>query len=124
VDVFLSGAQGPPSLTPLRIYWDVVKSPWNTQLAASFAEYFVQKRAQWTGDREELAAYFIQRIETMRKILLTGLARDGETDEEVLTCMTVRKQRIIKQSRIRGRQSRVGSLVFLVYMSWHIYDDL
>ena len=85
-------------------------------------EYFIQKRLQLAGDQDEPCAYFIQWIETMRKILLTSLAGDGETEEEVLMCMTQRKKHLIKQKRIRGRQSRVGSLLFVV--SRHTYDGL
>lgn len=107
VDSFLTGMSA-PSLEPFLVYWDQVTNPWNAQLAATFADNFTQKRPLANEDRDDVAAYFIQRVETLRKILLSSIPRDGESEEAVWTRLSSKRQHTLKITRVRGRQSRVS----------------
>lgn len=106
VEAFLTGQRGAPHLDPLPVYWNKLSSPWNTQLAASFATHYIQMKP--TADRTQILDYFAQRLETLRKCLIRSSAKEGETEDALINRHASKRLRDLKQNRTQSRKKRVS----------------
>lgn len=121
VELFLNGTTEAPPLEPLRPYWDVLRSPWNYHLATLFAEHFVTHYPQVsvspdaTQALNEVADYFMQRLETLKKIVKRNLpAHAEESAEEIAARVAAQAQASRDVKRRRARQERVSHVLILI----------
>lgn len=115
VELYMDGTKDAPPLEPLRPYWDVLQSSWNHHLAKLFAEHFVAHYPEVIAPQgvpevlKEVADYFIQRLETLRKIVQKNLPQHpNESAEAIATRVAAQAQASRATKRRRARQERVS----------------
>jgi hypothetical protein len=111
---FRDGAGDPPSLKPLRPFWDVIPSTWNHHLAHAFAIDFMEAYGEdLITTQKEVAEFFLQRLETLRKQIHKLIPiQEGESAEEITA--RVAQQEDIRRAIVR-RRGRVERVSFLFY---------
>lgn len=77
-------------------------------MADVFAADFKQDFPQISEDHEDISNYFLQRLQTLKKVLDRGLPRDEETTEEHAQRFEERQQRVLAEGRRRARRDRVS----------------
>ena len=114
VEEYLTGAGGPPPLKPLRPYWDKIRHPWNAHLAACFADHIGQIKPEFLENLTEISDYFIQRLDSLRKIIASHTPQnEEESAEDISDRVSALQQETLRRKRVRGRQSTVSRFTFL-----------
>jgi hypothetical protein len=108
VDRFMTSEIDHFGLKPFKPFWDVVNHPWNDALADIFTKHLIQKKPHLSEQCDDARAHFMQRLETLRKILIPNIQLyDGETQEEISLRIKKQKLEALRQKRIRARQETV-----------------
>lgn len=107
---YISGDADAPPLEPLRPYWDYIPHPWNIHLATSFATHLVQKHPELSAAVEDVKEHFLQRLETLGKIINQHLGRDGETPDDIASRLSQQRQENLGRKRVKTRQGSVSQL--------------
>lgn len=125
VTAFLDGTTGPPPLQPLRPYWDMIQSPWNHHLANEFATVFMNNYSQdIVTTHDEVAEYFIQRLDTLRKHISKRVPRwEGETAAEIEERVMAEGKVTRENTRRRGRLERVSSSFHSLYRRFNLVQS-
>ncbi|PPQ80613.1 hypothetical protein CVT26_004183 [Gymnopilus dilepis] len=100
---YAEGVGAAPVLEPLRICWDDPEAEWNLELADRFQEFLVAKYPAFEGREEEIRDYFIQRIQTLQKIIKERMVRE---DEDIHAATERVAQKWEQEQRAKRRRTR------------------
>lgn len=106
---FEDGRHPGPTLEPLQPFWDTAGTLWNAHLAELFADHLIRKLPGRASERETIVEHFLQRIATLRRVLLDEIPSDEkETTAEADLRRQEKRKASLRQGRERERRSRVS----------------
>ena len=96
INCWKADGSAPPSLDPIRPYWEILDSPWNDALATLFVDEFSNTYPQYP--KEDIKKHFLDRLHNLKKYII----RSGRPSLED------QRKRLHTQARRRTRRKTVS----------------